>query len=77
MPQNEEESNELAGYFNLVALRLKVKETLDDRAEEVKKLKKQLKDIDEQISEKGHEIVNIVRQRGEISGKITLDDFFN
>ncbi|MGC8699214.1 MAG: hypothetical protein ACP5RE_03465 [Candidatus Acidifodinimicrobium sp.] len=76
MPQQSEEENMIPGYFNLVALRLDVVNKLADEQEKVRKLKKQLKDIDDQMHQKGSDIVKIVKERGELTGKITLDDFF-
>ncbi len=77
MPQQNEEENLIPGYFNLVALRMDVFAKLADEQEKVKKLKKQLKDIDEQMHQKGSDIVKTVKERGEISGKISLEDFFD
>jgi len=74
--EKNEESNLVAGYFNLVALRKDVKEKLIEKMETVKDLKKQLKEIDEQIEKKGIDVVNIVKEKGEVTAKITLDDFF-
>jgi len=75
--EKNEESNLVAGYFNLVALRKDVKEKLIEKMETVKDLKKQLRDIDEQIEKKGIDVVNIVKEKGEVMAKITLDDFFS
>jgi len=74
--EKNEESNLVAGYFNLVALRKDVKEKLTEKMELVKELKKQLKDIDEQMEKKGTDVVNIVKEKGEVTAKITLEDFF-
>jgi hypothetical protein len=74
--EKNEEGNLVAGYFNLVALRKDVKEKLIEKMETVKELKKQLKDIDEQMEKKGTDIVNTVKDKGEVTAKITLDDFF-
>jgi hypothetical protein len=74
--EKNEEGNLVAGYFNLVALRKDVKEKLIEKMETVKELKKQLKDIDEQMEKKGSDIVNTVKDKGEVTAKITLDDFF-
>ena len=74
--ERNEEGNLVAGYFNLVALRKDVKEKLTEKMELVKDLKKQLKEIDKEMEKKGTDIVNTVKNKGEVTAKITLDDFF-
>jgi hypothetical protein len=69
------ESPLLGGYFNLVGQRKKVMETIDFRKEELKNLKKQLKDIDEMIDGKTYEIISFVKKNGEIRGQVKLTDF--
>jgi len=74
--ERNEEDNLVAGYFNLVALRKDVLEKLAEKMELVKDLKKQLKEIDKEMEKKGSDIVNTVKDKGEVTAKITLDDFF-
>jgi hypothetical protein len=69
------ESPLLGGYFNLVGQRKKVMETIDFRKEELKNLKKQLKDIDELLDGKTYEIISFVKKNGEIRGQVKLTDF--
>jgi hypothetical protein len=69
------ESPLLGGYFNLVGQRKKVMETIDFRKEELKNLKKQLKDIDELLDGKTYEIISFVKKNGEIWGQVKLTDF--
>jgi len=74
--ERNEEGNLVAGYFNLVALRKDVLEKLAEKMELVKDLKKQLKEIDKELEKKGNDIVNTVKDKGEVTARITLDDFF-
>jgi len=74
--ERSEEGNQVAAYFNLVALRKDVLEKLAEKMELVKDLKKQLKIIDKELEKKGNDIVNTVKDKGEVTAKITLDDFF-
>jgi septal ring factor EnvC (AmiA/AmiB activator) len=77
MQETGESNNLVAGFFNLVALRKEVKEHLEAEKEKVTNLKKQLKEIDKEMEQKGEDIISTVKERGEISAKITLEDFFD